>query len=649
MSDIVTLNGYNIKDEKAVRSYQTVALMKADTKLKEGYHVKTKGYYEDNDGGQGEYIIVDDDTLVEDGGSIHTLTNGLRAKLIIENDSVNVKQFGCVGDGETDDTTNIQNALNSSAKIIYIPSGNYLVSSTLTLPFNKKLYGSNSTDSVIKAGNFEDYLIKYGTQYDYSKKQGKIENIRLETNDENLNNQTYGLYLYSSCEIKNVYFYHLKQAISKVSSYIDNIVIERCHFMYCGGKENSYVLDLPSNGDAIKITQCQFGSSYTTDNYNDYLGIRIQSSTGFLISNNIINAPITLINCVGSLINNHIEGPSTENHYNLSNISISNSNILIDTLYIHKCLNKPEIAIQQETANEGHNSSVTLKNINITLTSSMFKFYQDMSNCYDLFIGNQVTVNIENVYNMVDYSAGWAPIKPLTGIIVRNTDGLLSDFNNISSLASTKSSIIMNKVYIDEMLPVNVNATNNSLSNSNANKYTPWFESGFNNSSVFYKKVNCYDFDRKLAASISSEKEVTGITSYVDDSSIGKGTNINNTLPFMNSTIGSGLLEIIYRGSTTNSYNKITKIPLCCGRSMYDFGTHIIGYATESRTAGAIDDFNTVTNFKRIGNNVEFTASATPSYGTFVKGDRCINSTISSGNPRSWVYDGTNWVSEGNY
>ena len=43
MSDIVTLNGYKIKDEKAVRSYETVALMKADTKLKEGQHIKTRG------------------------------------------------------------------------------------------------------------------------------------------------------------------------------------------------------------------------------------------------------------------------------------------------------------------------------------------------------------------------------------------------------------------------------------------------------------------------------------------------------------------------------------------------------------------------------------------------------------------------------
>ena len=116
MSDIVTLNGYKIKDEKAVRSYESIAQMKADTKLKEGYHVKTKGYYEVNDGGHGEYVIVDDDSLVDDGGLIHTLNNGLRAKLIIENDTVRVEQFGAYGDGTHDDTNAIEKAIKYTTK-----------------------------------------------------------------------------------------------------------------------------------------------------------------------------------------------------------------------------------------------------------------------------------------------------------------------------------------------------------------------------------------------------------------------------------------------------------------------------------------------------------------------------------------------------
>lgn len=635
----------DIKINKKPYYFNSVADMKA-TNLEVGNCAITLGYYEPNDGGAGTYKIVDEN-LTDDGGSAHELNNDLFAKLLIENDAVNVKQFGAKGNGTTDDTQSIQNALNSIADRIYLAEGNYLITSTLVMPLNKTFYGSNANTCVLKGADFDNYILKYGESYHYGSKRGKLENIRIESNGND--NYTYGLYLNSGLEIRNVYFNRLKQAVSKVNNYIDNIVLYRCHIMYCGGKENSYIVDLPSNGDSILISQCQFGSAYTTENFSNYLGIRIQGSTGCLIENNVLNVPVLLHSCVATMLNNHMEGPSTNEHFNLSNINIINSNVLIDTLFIHKCIDKPEIAIQNEDYNETHNSEVTLKNVGIWLTSLMFKHYQNMENMYDLYIGQQCVVNIENVFNNLDYSAGWASVRPATGIKVKDHNGLLEDFNNISSFASIKSTISFGKVYINNLLPVNVNSTNNSLQYSNNNQYTPWFESGYNNNNIYYKRVSCYDFERKLCASISSEKEITGITSYVSDNNKGKGGAVNNIPSFMNQTVGRGLLDIIYRGDTTGNYNKITKIPVICARALYDFGTHICGYPTESRTSGDIDDFNIVSNFKRIGNNVEFTSSSIPSYGTFIKGDRCINSSIASGSIKSWIYDGTNWVSEGSY
>ena len=158
MSDIVTLNGYKIKDEKAVRTYESIASMKADTKLKEGYHVKTKGYYEANDGGHGEYVILDDETLVDDGGSIHVLTNGLRAKLIV-NDNINVKQFGAYGDNEHDDGLILNKAISyavNNGYNVYVPTGVYLTSITINV------YGG---------GGGEKTFILYGGSYAYKGKK----------------------------------------------------------------------------------------------------------------------------------------------------------------------------------------------------------------------------------------------------------------------------------------------------------------------------------------------------------------------------------------------------------------------------------------------------------------------------------------------
>lgn len=629
----------------AVWCFDTLVALKSATNLINGSYARTLGYYAVNDGGEGLYKITDTESETE---YQEELNSGLYATLIIENNTVNVKQFGAKGDGNNDDTQSIQNALNSIADRIYLAEGNYLITSTLTMPLNKTLYGTNANTCVLKVTNFDNYALKYGESHHYGSKRGKIEDIRIESINDNVN-YTYGIYVNSGCEIRNVYLNKLKQAISKPNSYIDNLILYRCHIMYCGGKSESYVVDLPGNGDAVLISQCQFGTAYTSETYSNYLGIRITGSTGVLLINNIINAPITINNSVATLINNHMEGPSTIQHFNLSNIMISNSHVDIDTLFIHKCLNKPEIAIQLETPNEGHNAQVSLKNITIQLTSLMFSEYQNMSECYNVYVGNQSIVKIDNVGNSLNYTAGWASIFPITGIIVKDSNGLLEDFNKISSLASIHSVISMNKVFVDNLLPIETSATNNSLQYSNTNNYTPWFESGYNNSTIYYRKVSCYDFNRKLACSISSEKSITGITSYANDSSIGKGGSIGNTGSFMNQTVGCGLLDIIYRGDETGVYNKITKVPVCSARSLYDFGTHICGHPTESRTSGNIDDFNIVSNFKRIGNNVEFTSSSTPSYGTFLKGDRCINSSIASGNIKSWIYDGTNWLSEGTY
>ena len=65
--------------------------MKADTKLKAGDMVITLGYHEANDGGNGIYTIANSNEE-NNNGSVHILENGLKAKLIIEDNVYNVKQ-----------------------------------------------------------------------------------------------------------------------------------------------------------------------------------------------------------------------------------------------------------------------------------------------------------------------------------------------------------------------------------------------------------------------------------------------------------------------------------------------------------------------------------------------------------------------------
>lgn len=110
--------------------YDSVADMKADTKLKAGDMAITLGYYEPNDCGDGEYIIENNNQAVDDGGSYIELNNHLFAKLIIKERTIKVEQFGAKGGSQNDDTLPLQAAINfgmnNYCSIVF--SKNYYVS-----------------------------------------------------------------------------------------------------------------------------------------------------------------------------------------------------------------------------------------------------------------------------------------------------------------------------------------------------------------------------------------------------------------------------------------------------------------------------------------------------------------------------------------
>ena len=173
---------------KRVRYYNSVANMKEDTQLKDGYSAITLGYYKPNDGGSGIYKIIDDSSLEDNGGSIHNLNNGLKAQLIIENGQINVKQFGAYGDGEHDDTLAIQNALNTKIKNIILFNETYLISH-LIIFHEQNLYGkgfltclksisNNSYDSILETDKNAGYchLDNFRIDGNYSKNTENVIN-----------------------------------------------------------------------------------------------------------------------------------------------------------------------------------------------------------------------------------------------------------------------------------------------------------------------------------------------------------------------------------------------------------------------------------------------------------------------------------------
>lgn len=128
--------------------YKSVAEMKADSLLSAGMTACTLGYYAPNDGGRATYIIrAKQESDIDDGGSLHELTSGLVAELVVENGVVNAKQFGAKGDGVTDDSDAFIRCCNKVTGL-YIPKGSYKLSSPVDIS-NISFLEGDGIDTVI--------------------------------------------------------------------------------------------------------------------------------------------------------------------------------------------------------------------------------------------------------------------------------------------------------------------------------------------------------------------------------------------------------------------------------------------------------------------------------------------------------------------
>lgn len=136
---MVTKFNFDQFDNTTFKTFETVAAMAASTTLNVGDHVRTLGYTSIGDGGGNEYDIVAAATGTADGGSYINLATH-QARGLFPDGTINVMQFGAVGDGVTDDTAAIQAALDSLGTTntlsvdggrVHIPAGDYVTSQPL--------------------------------------------------------------------------------------------------------------------------------------------------------------------------------------------------------------------------------------------------------------------------------------------------------------------------------------------------------------------------------------------------------------------------------------------------------------------------------------------------------------------------------------
>lgn len=177
--NIDTTDGESVqlKLNKKPYYYNSVADMKADRSLKQGDMAVTLGYYSVNDGGNASYRIVNNTSTTD---FQETLGNGKYANLVIENNTINIKQLGgksyqMNNNNLYDNKYIIDNIMskieNSKIKLeLFLPNGWWSFSPTLIntevgikIQGQKSyLYYNNEDVRIIPYQNNQDYILKIG-------------------------------------------------------------------------------------------------------------------------------------------------------------------------------------------------------------------------------------------------------------------------------------------------------------------------------------------------------------------------------------------------------------------------------------------------------------------------------------------------------
>ena len=273
-------------------TFSNVATMKSSTNLINGSYAKTLGYYNINDGGDGIYLITNEE-LTEDGGSVIELDSGLFAKLLI-NDHVKTKQFGAKGDGTTDDTTYIQNLFNyvetnKQDGITIIVNGFHYVNYGLSLngTSNNKLknlclIGLNGNRDYGKLDNLQ-YGFKFTTDFEttgFENNYGilfnyclspKIQYLKL-ISDENISNGEIPLNNISGIGVTNTDGIGIDTCL--INSFYKGINIKNCGLSRLENNNVSLC--------NIGISLFESGDNNLTNNYVNTCGWNIRNLDGTL-------------------------------------------------------------------------------------------------------------------------------------------------------------------------------------------------------------------------------------------------------------------------------------------------------------------------------------------------------------------------------
>jgi hypothetical protein len=275
------------------------------------HNVNVGGYYADGDGGGGQFYGVTGapaGTYVDNGGTVILPTGGIGQEAwlrifetgginsTIQSGFVNIRWFGAKGDGVADDTVSIQNAVSFSRNV-KIPSGRYVVSSTIIAQSGAQIVGDGIESTIIqRTANYGD-TVSIGTTAPASGAlAAKVSGIWFYKPQSGIASITYPVQAQSAhvritvgtdAVVENCKFDLMPYGVVLRQSSIS--MINNCQFSglwddsNASAQESVASIYLQSSGSynvSIRVENCNIGGGYGTTRTNT-IGAVTYSSSGF--------------------------------------------------------------------------------------------------------------------------------------------------------------------------------------------------------------------------------------------------------------------------------------------------------------------------------------------------------------------------------
>jgi len=358
-------------------------------------------------------------------------------------------------------------------------------------------------------------------------------------------------------------------------------------------------------GDGLLVDQCSVNGNV--------LGLLVDGCTGGTVSN-WIGASITVKRSDAVVI-------SAMHSETITPINLHDSNVIVRDCWLRS---DEAHAIEMINFNDGRNI-VSLENISFIyyLDAVPSPFSQD-----DVKLSAGGTaVSFKNCHRRTMQSGGISNTEQYGIRVIDHLDAGVDNFNNYSHLHSldgfieTGNNVSLNKQAIF------TDTVNTSLLGgiTGLTTKTVWNEAS---DTYFYRASYVYDPVRMVGKGGSGGEVSQALTNGGDGMLLRILTG---------STRSTKALCRIFRGTTTEMYSEYVDIPMIAIQYAYDRGGDCSGYEWISRTPGGADNLQDLAEFELNHNSFVGWATAAPTLGTWVIGDRMYNRGPSAGGTMGWV------------